>query len=44
MSTRNRSEAESREKIHTVIHPDSGTACVELAAEVAELIRTRLNA
>ncbi len=35
------SEAESREKIRTFIHADSNTACAELAAEVADLIRTR---
>lgn len=41
MSTRNRSEAESREKIRTVIHSDSSAACAELAQEVASLIRAR---
>ncbi|MFV1996010.1 MAG: glucosamine-6-phosphate deaminase, partial [Verrucomicrobiales bacterium] len=36
-----RSEAESREIIPTRIHADSSAACVELAAEVATLIRER---
>ena len=41
MNRPSRSEAESREKIRTEIHPDSGSASAGLAAEVAELIRER---